>query len=346
MVGIVGYGVYIPVYRIKTEMIANMWGRDINSVKSGLLIDEKSVPSADEDTVTMGVEASLNALRMAKINPEQIGAVYSGSESPAYAVKPNMGIISNAIGMSRNHTGADVEFACKAGTAAIQMGMGLVKSGMVKYALAVGADTAEYDVENVGDHSTGAGSGAYILGNSKEEIIADIEDTVSYTSDVPDFWRRPRMRYPTHAERFTGEPAYFSHTIEASKMIMKKHGISPKDIDHVVFHTPNGKFAVKAAKALGFSNDQLKSGFVVNKIGNTYSAATLIGLASVLDVAEPGQRIMATSFGSGAGSDSFLIRVTEKIKGRVRLAKTVQEYIERKEYIDYANYCKFTERIE
>jgi hydroxymethylglutaryl-CoA synthase len=346
MIGIVGYGVYVPRYRIKTEEIANMWGRDVNSVKNGLLIDEKSLPSMDEDTVTMSVEASLNAIKRAKIDPKDIGAIYCGSESPVYAVKPNITIISNAIGMSKNHTGADVEFACKAGTAAMQMVMGLVKSDMIKYGLAIGSDTAEYYVENVGDQSTSAGSGAFILGKNKNEIIAEIEETLSYSSDIPDFWRRPRVRYPTHAERFTGEPAYFKHTITATKLIMEKVGVNPSDIDHVAFHTPNGKFATRVAKMLGFTKEQIKAGFVVNKIGNTYSAASLIGLSSILDVAKPGQKIIVTSFGSGAGSDAFYIKVSDKIEEKRNLAKTTKGYIDKKKYVDYSTYCKFTGRIE
>jgi len=88
MIGIVGYGGYIPRFRIKIEDIATVWGTDPKSIKNGLNVEEKSVPSIDEDTATISVEAALNALRMAKINPEDIGAIYIGSESHPYAVKP------------------------------------------------------------------------------------------------------------------------------------------------------------------------------------------------------------------------------------------------------------------
>ncbi len=346
MAGIIGYGIYIPLYRIKTEEIANVWGRDVNMVKSGLLITEKSVPHYDEDTVTMSIEASLNAIKRANINPKDIGAIYSGSESPAYAVKPNITMVANAIGMGSNYTGADVEFACKAGTAALQMVTGLVKSSMVKFGLAIATDAAEYSVENVGDQSTGAGSAAFIIGNNKNEAVAEIVETLSYSSDIPDFWRRPQMHYPTHAERFTGEPAYFKHTIMATKMLMEKIGLKPSDINHVAFHTPNGKFPTRVAQLLGFTNEQVKHGFVVDRIGNTYSAATMIGLSSILDNAKPGDKIIATSFGSGAGSDAFYIEATDLIEQKKRLAKTTKEYLDIKKYVDYSTYIKYTNRIE
>ena len=346
MAGIIGYGVYIPLYRIKSEEIANTWGRDVNSVKNGLLINEKSLPHWDEDTVTISIEASLNAIKRAGINPKEIGAVYSGSECPAYAVKPNISMVSNAVGIGPNYTGADVEFACKAGTAALQMVLGLVKSNIIKYGLAIGADIAEIGLENVGDQSTGSGSAAFIVGNNSNEIIAEIQETLSYTTDTPDFWRRPQVRYPTHAERFTGEPAYFKHTVTATKMLLDKVGLKPSGVDHVAFHTPNGKFPLRAAKLIGFTNEQLKHSFVVDKIGNTYSAASLIGLASILDNSKPGESIVVTSFGSGAGSDAFYLTVTDRIDEKRNLAKTTKDYLERKKYVDYTTYLKFTNRVE
>ena len=58
MVGIVGYGSYLPRYRIKVDEIAKQWGRDAESVRRGLLLKEKTVPAVDEDTITISVEAA------------------------------------------------------------------------------------------------------------------------------------------------------------------------------------------------------------------------------------------------------------------------------------------------
>ncbi|MFQ5906913.1 MAG: hydroxymethylglutaryl-CoA synthase, partial [bacterium] len=80
MAGIVGYGASIPRNRIKVEEIAKVWGADAPSYKKGLGLEEKSVPSPDQDTITFSVEAARNALKRAKIDARDIGALYVGSE--------------------------------------------------------------------------------------------------------------------------------------------------------------------------------------------------------------------------------------------------------------------------
>ena len=143
MVGIVGYGAYVPSYRIKVEEIAKVWGDDPVALSRGLVVNEKSVPSADEDTATIAVTAARYALARAQIDPQKIGAIYVGSESHPYAVKPSATIVAEAINATPDLTAADLEFACKAGTAGIQMTMGLVDSDMIEYGLAIGADTSQ-----------------------------------------------------------------------------------------------------------------------------------------------------------------------------------------------------------
>ncbi|HDN18252.1 MAG TPA: hydroxymethylglutaryl-CoA synthase [Candidatus Bathyarchaeota archaeon] len=343
-IGIVGYGVYIPKYRIKVEEIARVWGGNAEVIKRSLKISEKAVPDFDEDTATIAVEAARNAVKYAGINAKDIGAIYVGSESHPYAVKPTGTIVAEAIGATPELTVADYEFACKAGTAAIQTCMGLVKAGLIGYGLAIGADTAQGAPGDPLEYTAAAGGAAYIIG--KKGIIGEIEGTYSYTTDTPDFWRREGEAYPRHGGRFTGVPAYFKHIYNASIGLMQKLGLEPNDFDKVVFHQPNGKFPRGIAKKLGFNPEQYEEGIIVDKIGNTYSGSSLLGLARVLDTASPGERILITSFGSGAGSDSFSILVKKEIERKRGNTPTVEEYISSREYIDYAIYAKLKKKIK
>jgi len=345
MVGIITYGAYIPKYRITVEEIARVWGANANDITNGLGVIEKSVPDYDENTATFAVEAIRSALRRRDINRDEIKAIYVGSESHPYAVKPTSVTVGEAIGATPVLTAADYEFACKAGTAAIQTAMGLVSSGMMKYAVAIGADTAQGAPGDALEYTAAAGGAAFVIGN--DNPIAEITDTCSFTSDTPDFWRREGEAYPQHGGRFSGEPGYFKHVESAAKLMMERQGTKPSDYTYAIFHQPNGKFPQRAAKNLGFTSKQIKPGLLSPYLGNTYSGAVPLGLAAVLDIAKPGDRIFVTSYGSGAGSDAFDIQVTDAINSAIDRSKgpTVESMLEKKKYLDYAIYARHKGKI-
>ncbi len=322
-----------------------MWGTDGESMSRNLYIISKSVPGPDEDVITIAVEAARGMLRRCDVDPKSIGAIYVGSESHPYAVKPTSTIVAEAIEASPDMTAADFEFACKAGTAAIQCCMGLVGSGMIEYGLAIGADTSQGAPGDALEYSASAGGAAFLIGS--KNIIAKINRTVSYTTDTPDFWRREGQDYPSHGGRFTGEPAYFKHITAAAQRLLDAMGSKPSDYDYAVFHQPNGKFPVRVSKQLGFTDQQIEAGLLTPFIGNTYSGAVPLGLASVLDIAKPGQRIFAVAYGSGAGSDAFDITVTDEIeKLRRNAAPSIKDLVERKKFVDYATYAKYKNKIK
>ncbi len=347
MVGIVGYGAYIPRNRIKLETIAEVWGADAAAYKRGLMLYEKSVPSPDQDVITMTVEAARNALVRAGINPEKIGAVYVGSESHPYAVKPTGTVVAEAIGTGPHVHVADFEFACKAGSEAMYVAMSHVKAGEMDYALASGADTSQGAPGDALEYSASAGSAVFIMGKKPSEMLAECLATHSFTTDTPDFWRREYQFYPQHAGRFTGEPAYFRTVIGATNALFEKTGYKPKDFKYCVFHQPNGKFPLLAAKKLGFTVKQNETGWLAPWLGNTYSGASPIGLTAVLDVAKPGDLIYMCSYGSGAGSDAFVWKVTKRIKEVQALAPSTADQLHKdKVYLNYGQYAKYREKIK
>ncbi len=339
-VGIVGYGAYVPRYRLPAREVARVWTEGT----SALPIKEKAVPGLDEDVATMSIEAARNALKRAGIDPSRIRAVWVGSESHPYAVKPTATIVAEAIGAVPNTQAADWQFACKAGTEAMQAGIGFVGSGMADYALAIGMDTAQGRPGDALEYTAGAGGAAYLLGPA-DEALAVFDGSYSFVTDTPDFWRRQYEKYPEHGQRFTGEPAYFKHITTAASRYMELAGTQPGDYRYVVLHQPNVKFPQKAAKTLGFKDEQIKTGLLVGEIGNTYAGSAMIGLTAVLDEAQPGDRVLLVSFGSGAGSDAFGLQVTDRITAARARAPQTRDYIARRTEIDYAVYARLRGKL-
>ena len=340
-VGIVGYGSYIPRYRLPGAEIARIWAGG----GAASPIREKAVAGLDEDVVTMAIEAARNAIACAEIDPLHLRAVWVGSESHPYAVKPTSTIVAESVGASADVLAADWEFACKAGTEAVQAALGLVGSGMARYILGIGMDTAQGRPGDALEYTAGSGGAAFILGPAAESF-AVYQGSYSYVTDTPDFWRRAGEVYPSHGDRFTGEPAYFAHTIAAGSTLMQMMHTSAADYAYAVFHQPNVKFPARAAKTLGFSSEQIAPGLLANEIGNVYSGSCMIGLTAILDIAEPGDRILMVSYGSGAGSDAFDLRVTERIKALPRARVKTADYIERRSEIDYGTYVRFRDKLK
>lgn len=340
-VGIIGYGAYVPRYRLPGSEVARVWTNSLG----GSPITEKAVAGLDEDVTTMSVEAARNAIARARIDPKQLRAVWVGSESHPYAVKPTSTMVAESIGASPNIQAADWEFACKAGTEAVQASIGMIGSGMVNYTLSIGMDTAQGRPGDALEYTAASGGAAFLLGPA-EEACAVYQGSYSFVTDTPDFWRRSGENYPSHGDRFTGEPAYFNHVVSAGQALMDMMGTTAKDYTYGVFHQPNVKFPSRAAEMLGFTEEQIKEGLLAGVVGNVYSGSCMLGLTAILDSAKAGDRVLMVSYGSGAGSDAFDIRVTERIAEVSRRATSTHDYINRRTQIDYATYCRFRGKLK
>ncbi|MCL4378861.1 MAG: hydroxymethylglutaryl-CoA synthase [Actinobacteria bacterium] len=336
MLGIVSYGFYLPKYRIKVEEIAKVWGKNPLDIKKTLRIFEKTVASIDEDSLTMGFESASMALRDMKIDKKTIKSVLFGSETHPYAVNPASTILAEFLGIEKNYLAFDTEFACKAATGAMIASMGLINSGYTEFALVTASDKSTGKPHDSLEYTAASGSVSFILG--KKDLVLEILDFSTFSSDTPDFWRREGILYPSHGGRFTGKPSYFYHIKEASALIFTKTGYKPKDFAYAVFHMPNGKFPIQLGRELGFEENQIKPSLIVPYLGNSYSASALMGLVSILDQVKEGDLIYLASYGSGAGSDTFILRATKNLAKRKR---DFLNMFENKKYIDYSTYLKF-----
>ncbi len=331
--GVVGYGVYTSKFRIKEGTI------------------ERSVPFVDEDAITAAVEAGKLALIHSGVDSALVGKVYVGSESNPYAVKPVASKVAQVLKLGKEDEdiqavdAVDTEFACKAASSMFKDAAALVNypRSEMENALVIGSDNSQAAPRNCPggelDLFVGFGGSAFVFG--KHDVIAEIDGWYSCTSDTPDFWRRDGEQFPMHGGRFTGDPAYFKHVRKAATKLMEKHSLQASDINYFVAHQPNPQFPVKIANELGFKQEQYAPSIQVNRFGNTYSGSSMLGLAAVLDIAGPDERILMVSYGSGAGSDSYLFRTTSQLVDKRQRQKATVRYQAENQFIEYVDYTTY-----
>ncbi len=333
-VGILGYGVYIPKYRIKKEDISKVWGGGAAGIK------EKSVLGFDEDVTTMAVEAALNAITHAGIDASEIGALYVSSVSSPFINKSIAVIIAEVLEISEGASVADFGGSTKSTTTALQACADFVASGRGNYALVIGADAQVGIPGDPLEHSLGAGAAACLVG--KDNIIAELEDSYFSSTSFTGTWRSDGDQFVSRYddpryERFAGYPKII---VDAVKGLFKKTGKTGSEFDYAAFTQPDAKAPVTAVKKLGIKSEKMPSSIVSPVCGDTGSSSVLIELAAVLDQAKPGERIIMASYGSGAGSDAFSLLVSDNVDKKRGQVTTVQSYIENKDYIDYYTYEK------
>jgi hydroxymethylglutaryl-CoA synthase len=331
--GIVGYGVYTSRFRIKEGNI------------------ERSVPFVDEDSITAAVEAGKLALIHSGVDSCLVGKIYVGSESNPYAVKPIASKVAQVLKLGEEEEdvqgvdAVDTEFACKAATSMFKDAAALVHypKSNIKYTMVIGADNSQAAPRDCPggelDLFVGYGAAAFLFG--KQDVIAEIEGWYSCTSDTPDFWRRDGESHPMHGGRFTGDPAYFKHVRKSAKKLMERLSLKVEDIDYFVAHQPNVQFPVRMAKEIGFKEEQYLPMLQVAKFGNTYSGASPVGLAAVLDVAEPDNRILVASYGSGAGSDAYSLITTRQLLDKRKNQKLTVKYQAGNPFLEYVDYTTY-----
>ncbi|MDF2955247.1 MAG: OB-fold protein [Candidatus Alkanophagales archaeon MCA70_species_2] len=341
MVGIIGYGVYIPMYRLKTEEIAGVWG---GGGVGGVL--ERAVPGVDEDVITMAAEAAFNAFEHADVEPSEVEALFFATTSAPYAEGRLSSVLTDALGLKAETVKAELGFSARAGVVALWNCMNAIRAGELDTALVVASDSLVGAPGTSPECKLGAGAVAFLVG--KDGMIADFGNFCTFSTDFPYRWRRNERIYVEEVDdmRVERDFGYVRHVSAAMHVLLQKSDTKLSDYQHVVLDQPDAQLPRALARALKLDGKRLRDEqwrhvLIAQEIGCAGAATCLISLAKTLDVAKPSEKILVVSYGAGAGSDVFELTVTERIEERRGWVKPVEEYLRRKEYVSYGVYERF-----
>jgi hydroxymethylglutaryl-CoA synthase len=334
MVGIVSYGAYIPIYRLSRESIGAMWVKPLGK-------GEKAVANADEDSLTMAVEAVLDCLN--GMDGKQVDGLYFATTSPPYLEKQSASIIRAAADLREDIFSADIAHSLRGATSAMKAAIDAVQAGSAKRVMVVASDCRIPAPNSEFEPILGDGAAALLIGDS--DIAVNIEGSYHLSSEFVDVWKKPEDTYmQAWEDRFIREEGYLKILPQAVSALMKNHQLSPKQITKAAFYGPDARTHAAMASAMGLNAKTQVQDPMFDSLGNTGTAFAPMILIAALEEAKPGDRILYATYGDGA--DAYILRVNEHIE-KVRNRRGIKRHLASKLMLpSYGKYVEIRELME
>jgi hydroxymethylglutaryl-CoA synthase len=335
MAGIIAFGTYVPRYRLARELIAKEWGQ---TAMGG----EKAVAGHDEDSLTLAVNAALNALPEGAAR--DLDAVYFASTTPPYREKQSAVTIATVLDTGSAVRTADFTDSLRAGTSALRAALDTVAAGG-KRALVCAGDCRMGEPDTPAEQSYGDAGAAFVVGAAGTPIIAEVIGAYTQSEEFLGTWRNDDQEF-LHAfpGAFETKFGYAPFVIGAVQGVLKQTGTKPEDIAKAVIAAPNPRALAGVAKALKLDPKQQVHDTLWTLLGDTGTAQPLVLLGAALERAKPGELILVVSYGDGA--DALLLRTTDRL-AQYQTASSLFSQVERKRLLpSYGKYARFRKLIK
>ncbi|MEJ5300682.1 MAG: OB-fold domain-containing protein [Thermodesulforhabdaceae bacterium] len=340
MVGITGFGAYLPRYRLDRKEMAKAisW---INATTLGLASGERTVANYDEDAITLAVAASRNAI----IDPSPVhkskGLLHAASTSFPYSERLNSAIIAEALECADFVSTADFSGSTRSGTTALLSALERLQAGDVSWGIVTASEVRKTKPGSSDEFLQGDGGAAVLVG--KDRVIAAFRGSLSFSADFPSPLREPSRSFPrVWEERWMRDEGFTKFIPHAVKTYLAQKSLSPDKFRFIIYPCPYPREHSLIGKMAGFSDEQIFNPLFLN-VGDTGSAHPLILLSQALEQCQPGDQILLIGYGSGV--DLLHFEATELI-GSVKSAKSFEEMLNRKAPIAYQKFLAFREVLE
>ena len=331
MVGITSFGGYVPRYRLNRMIIFGSMGW-LNPVIITNARGEKAVANFDEDSITMAVAAGMDCLK--GIDRSSIDAVYYASTTAPYKERQNANILAGALGAREDIRTADFAASLKAGTTALISALEFAAANPGSKGVVCAADLRLGKMASTPEMVFGDGGAALAVGD--EDVVAEYKGSHSVSYDFVDHLRGANTKFDRMwEERWIRDLGYGGFIPEVVNGLCEKFGLSPTDFDKVVYPCYYGGARKKINPMFGEDPEKIQDN-LFETVGDTGTAHPLLMLASALETAKPGQKILLVSYGSGC--DAMWFEVTDAVK-KMQDGRGVSNWLARRAELD--NYQKY-----
>jgi 3-hydroxy-3-methylglutaryl CoA synthase len=326
MAGIVGFGTCVPWLRLPRDVVAKEWGLPS-------LPGERAIAAADEDSLTLAVNASLLAVSVGR----QPDAVFFGSTTPPYREKQSAATVAAVLDCGASVRAVDFTDSLRVATLGMRAGLDAIAGGTAGCVLVCAGDCRTGKPGSLEEQSYGDAGAAVVLG--ADDVLADVIATGTVSEEFHGTWRTSEQSF-LHGfpGSFETKLGYVRVMTNAIGDVLRCAGIAASDVTAAVITAPNPRAALGVARAVGLdARRQLQDTLWVT-LGDTGAAQPLLMLAAALERARAGDLILLACYGDGA--DALLLRVTDRISGH-QVSQSVFSQIERKApIVSYGRYAQ------
>ncbi|MBD1395972.1 ketoacyl-ACP synthase III [Pontibacter sp. JH31] len=326
---IAGVGHYVPERVITNKDLEKLMDTSDEWIRERTGIQERRYFQEGVDTTSnMGAKASLKALEMAGLKPEDVDMIVFATLSPDY-VFPGSGVLMQREMGLKEIPALDVRNQCSGFVYALSVADQFIKTGMYNTILVVGSEIHSngLDFSTRGRNVSvifGDGAGAVVLtpSESKDKGIlsthlhADGEFAEELAVIDPGSTKKDRLTHEMIEEGtvypYMNGNQVFKHAVtrfpEVIEEALEKNGYKPSDIDMLIPHQANLRITSYIQQKMGLPADKVMSN--IQKYGNTTAASVPIALSEAVQEGriKEGDLVCMAAFGSGFTWASALIR--------------------------------------
>ena len=289
MIGITGYGAYIPRLRLSRKAVfqANAWFAPQLAARAK---GSRSMANWDEDCITMAVAAARDCLG-ADEDRSHIRGLYLASCTLPYVDRLNAGIVSEALTLDDSVDALDIVGSQRVGLSALMTGLTKVQTAEGQW-LILSADMRKARAASAQELDFGDGAAAITVGS--ERVIAEFLGGGTVCVDFVDHFRSAGEEVDYQwEERWVRDEGIGKLMPRAVAQALKAADISSDQIDHFIFPSSIAKVDAQLAKSSGIKPSALVDTLsgIVGDIGTPHA---LLLLAHVLERASPGQIILVS----------------------------------------------------
>jgi 3-oxoacyl-[acyl-carrier-protein] synthase-3 len=311
---ITGWGMAVPERVLTNNEIAQMVETSDEWIFSRTGIRERHIAGAEDTTASLATQAGMRALEMAGLKPSAIDLIIVSTSSPEYIFPATACLVQDRLGASR--AGAfDLSAACSGFIYGLNMATQTIRSGSIRNALVIGAETLSRLVDWQ-DRNTcvlfGDGAGAFVLqaGDERSGLLSAVMRSDGSGGNlliVPGGGSAHPTTYETvhqglHHIQMNGREVFRFATrvmAQATQEAVKNAGLTMQDIQLVIPHQANSRIIEAAVKSLDLP---MECCFInLDRYGNTSTASIPIATCEAIqqDRLKPGDKVVFVGFGAG-----------------------------------------------